>query len=105
MACPCRTLYTGKVTVLVRSFVLLVTKILKTDCHNKKRLRILPRPFLHIEIYDLLGQNSAVSGNGDHLPGNELPAVLHGFDSCLLNPAAARHLHAQNGNAADFVVL
>ena len=48
-------------------------------------------------------QNLAVNGDGDHLPGKELAAVLQGGDGGVLQPAAAGDLHAHHGQAFHLV--
>lgn len=50
-----------------------------------------------------LVQYSAISGNGDHLPRNELPAVLQCGDSCVFEAAAAGNFHSHDGNALYIV--
>ena len=53
--------------------------------------------------YFLLIQDPAVCGEGHHLPGDELAAVLQRRFGSMLQSAAAGHLHTHHGHAADVV--
>ena len=50
-------------------------------------------------------QNAAIGRDGDHLPRDELAAVLQGRDRRVLQTAAAGHFHAQDRDAPDVVVF
>ena len=45
----------------------------------------------------------AVHRHGDHLPRDELPALPECLFRRQLQPAAAGHLHADDGNALDVI--
>ena len=51
----------------------------------------------------LLLHQPAVHRHGDHLPRDELPALLECLFRRQLQPAAAGHLHADDGDALDVV--
>ena len=46
----------------------------------------------------------AVHRDGDHLPRDELPALLERLFRRQLQPAAAGYLHADDGDALDVVL-
>ena len=50
-----------------------------------------------------LVQDSSINRNRRHLPRNEFSACLQGFFHGVLDTAAARNLHADNGHAFDVV--
>ena len=56
-----------------------------------------------IYIWVLPLQDSAICGNGNHLPGNEFSAVFQRRHRCMLDSAAAGNLHAHPGQRPDFI--
>ena len=51
-----------------------------------------------------LVQDSSINRNRRHLPRNEFSTVLERTNGSVLQSAAARNLHADNGHAFDIVV-
>ena len=51
-----------------------------------------------------LVQDSSINRNRCHLPRNEFSTCLQGIFHGVLDTAAARNLHADNGHALDVVV-
>ena len=49
-------------------------------------------------------QNSSIGGNGHHITGNGLAAMLQGPFHRILHAAAAGHLHSHHSDAANRVV-
>ena len=50
-------------------------------------------------------QNLSINRDRHNLPRNEFTAVLERGHGCMLQSAAARNLHADNGHALDIIVL